>query len=181
MQRNGRGASFVQVLVTASCFLLLHSPFARCQNAAAPSAPGAAAADSAPDIRVLADSVRALQMQVQTLNSQVSELRAAEEREHAEARELRSELSRATAKSVAPPNVSHDSYSLSATPENTPQAAVAAAGPAAVGPTSGEQTGTIEQRVTRLEDDQELTDAKVLEQSQTKVRSEERRVGKECR
>jgi hypothetical protein len=72
MQRNGRGASFVQVLVTASCFLLLHSPFARCQNAAAPSAPGAAAADSAPDIRVLADSVRALQMQVQSLNSQVS-------------------------------------------------------------------------------------------------------------
>jgi hypothetical protein len=171
MLGNGRGKSFVQVLVTASALLLLHSPFARCQNAAAPSAPGAAAADSAPDIRALADSVRTLQMQVQSLNSQVSQLRAAEEREHAEARELRSELNRATAKSVVPPNVSHDSYSSSATPENTPQAAVAAAGPAAAGPTSGEQTGTIEQRVTRLEDDQELTDAKVLEQSQTKVES----------
>ena len=171
MLGNGRGKSLVQVLVTASSLLLLHSPFARCQNAAAPSAPGAAAADSAPDIRALADSVRTLQMQVQSLNSQVSQLRAAEEREHAEARELRNELNRATAKSVAPPNLSHDSYSSSATPENTPQAAVAAAGPAAVGPTSGEQTGTIEQRVTRLEDDQELTDAKVLEQSQTKVES----------
>jgi hypothetical protein len=171
MLGNGRGKSFVQVLVTASSLLLLHSPFARCQNAAAPSAPGAAAADSAPDLRALADSVRTLQMQVQSLNSQVSQLRAAEERELAEARELRSELNRATAKSVVPPNVSHDSYSSSATPENTPQAAVAAAGPAAAGPTSGEQTGTIEQRVTRLEDDQELTDAKVLEQSQTKVES----------
>ena len=171
MLGNGRGKSLVQVLVTASSLLLLHSPFARCQNAAAPSAPGAAAADSAPDIRALADSVRTLQMQVQSLTSQVSQLRAAEEREHAEARELRGELNRATAKSVAPPNLSHDSYSSSATPENTPQAAVAAAGPAAVGPTSGEQTGTIEQRVTRLEDDQELTDAKVLEQSQTKVES----------
>jgi hypothetical protein len=171
MLGNGRGKSFVQVLVTASSLLLLHSPLARCQNAAAPSAPGAAAADSAPDIRALADSVRTLQIQVQSLNSQVSQLRAAEEREHAEARELRSELNRATAKSVVPPNVSHDSYSSSATPENTPQAAVAAAGPAAAGPTSGEQTGTIEQRVTRLEDDQELTDAKVLEQSQTKVES----------
>jgi hypothetical protein len=171
MLGNGRGKSLVQVFVIASSFLLLHAPFARCQNAAAPSAPGAAAADSAPDIRALADSVRALQMQVQSLNSQMSELRAAEEREHAEARELRSELNRATAKSMAPPNVSHDSYSSSATPENTPQAAVAAAGPAAVGPTSGEQTGTIEQRVTKLEDDQELTDAKVLEQSQTKVES----------
>jgi hypothetical protein len=171
MLGNGRGKSLVQVLVTASSLLLLHSPFARCQNAAAPSAPGAAAADSAPDIRALADSVRTLQLQVQSLTSQVSQLRAAEEREHAEARELRSELNRATAKSVAPPNLSHDSYSSSATPENTPQAAVAAAGPAAAGPTSGEQTGTIEQRVTRLEDDQELTDAKVLEQSQTKVES----------
>ena len=63
MLGNGRGKSLVQVLVTASSLLLLHSPFARCQNAAAPSAPGAAAADSAPDIRALADSVRTLQMQ----------------------------------------------------------------------------------------------------------------------
>src|SRR5580693_10562983 len=169
MLGNGRRKVFIHVLVTAS-FLLLYSPLGECQNASAPPAsPGAAPTDSAPDIRALADSVRTLQMQVQSLNSQVSQLRAAEEREHAEARELRNELNRATAKSVAPPNLSHDSYSSSATPENTPQAAVAAAGPAAVGPTSGEQTGTIEQRVTRLEDDQELTDAKVLEQSQTKV------------
>src|ERR1700691_6385102 len=133
MLGNGRGKSFVQVLVTASSFLLLHSPFARCQNAAAPSAPGAAATDSAPDIRALADSVRALQMQVQSLNSQVSELRAAEEREHAEARALRSELNRATANSVAPPSVAHDAYAFgTSSPENTaptPAAEGAAAGP----------------------------------------------------
>jgi hypothetical protein len=175
MQRNGRGTSFVQVLVTASSFLLLHSPFARCQNAAAPSAPGAAAADSAPDIRVLADSVRALQMQVQSLNSQVSELRAAEEREHTEARELRSELNRASGKSVAPPSVAHDAYAAAtSSPENTastPAAAVAAAGPAPAAPTSGDDGATTAERVTKLEDSQELTDAKVLEQSQTKVES----------
>src|ERR1700689_1108341 len=175
MQRNGRGKSFAQVLVTASSFLLLHSPFARCQNAAAPSAPGVAAADAAPDIRALADSVRALQMQVQSLNSQVSELRAAEEREHAEARALRSELSRATAKSVAPPSMAHDAYAAAtSSPENTaptPAAALAAAGPATAAPTSGDEGATIAERVTKLEDSQELTDAKVLEQSQTKVES----------
>jgi hypothetical protein len=174
MLGNGHGKLFVQVLVTAGSFLLLHSPLARCQNAAAASAPGAVPTDSAPDIRALADSVRALQMQVQSLNSQVSELRAVEEREHAEARALRSELNRATAKSVATPSVAHDSYASVTTPENTvptAAAAVAAAGPAPVAPTSGDSAGAIEERVTKLEDNQELTDAKVLEQSQTKVES----------
>ncbi len=174
MLGNGRGKSFVQVLVTAGSLLLLHSPAARSQNAAATGAPGGVPRDTAPDLRALADSVRALQMQVQSLNSQVRELRAAEEREHAEARALRSELNRATAKSVTAPSVAHDAYASAESPESTAPtatAAVAAAGPAPVGPTVGADGATLEQRVTKLEDDQELTDAKVLEQSQTKVES----------
>jgi hypothetical protein len=178
MLGNGRGKLFAQVLVTASSFLLLHSPLVRCQNAAPTGAAGAVPTEPMPDVRALADSVRALEVQVRSLNSQVSELRAAEEREHAEARALRSELNRATAKSVAAPNVTHDSYSSTATPENTAQAAVAAAGPGASssttgtsGPTSSDEGATIAERITKLEDNQELTDAKVLEQSQTKVES----------
>jgi hypothetical protein len=171
MLGNGHGKLFVQVLLTAGSFLLLHSPLARCQNAAPTGAPGAVPKEPTPDVRALAESVRALQMQVQSLNSQVSELRAAEEREHAEARALRSELNRATAKSVPTPGVAHDSYSSMATPENTAQAAVAAVGPTPVAATSGEEGATIAERVTKLEDNQELTDAKVLEQSQTKVES----------
>jgi len=175
MPGTGRRELFVQVLVIA-VFVLLHSPLAQCQNAAAPPSPGAAPAESAPapDIRALADSVRALQAQVQSLNSQVSELRAAEEREHAEARALRSELNRATAKSVATPGVARDAYASAASPENTAPtaaAAVAAAGPAAAAPTSRDEGATIAERLTKLEDNQELTDAKVLEQSQTKVES----------
>jgi chromosome segregation ATPase len=134
MPGNGRRKPFVQALVIA-VFVLLHSPLAQGQNAAAPPSPGAAPAESAPtpDIRALADSVRALQAQVQSLNSQVSALRAAEEREHAEARALRSELNRATAKSVRTPDVARDAYASAASPENTAPtaaAAVAAAGPA---------------------------------------------------
>jgi hypothetical protein len=175
MPGNGRRKPFVQALVIA-VFVLLHSPLAQCQNAAAPPSPGAAPAESAPtpDIRALADSVRALQAQVQSLNSQVSELRAAEEREHAEARALRSELNRATAKSVRTPDVAHDAYASAASPENTAPtaaAAVAAAGAAAPAPTSSDEGATLAERVTKLEDNQELTDAKVLEQSQTKVES----------
>jgi hypothetical protein len=195
MAGTGRRKLFLQVLVTAG-LLLLRSPLAKCQNAPAASSPGAPSsaaalgapsADAMPDIRTLAESVRALQAQVQSLNSQVSELRTAEEREHAEARALRSELNRATAKLVTTPGSAHDAYASVTTPGNTsaesrslgndspentaPTAmtAVAAAGPAAA--TSSEQGGTIEERVAKLEDNLELTDAKVQEQSQTKVES----------
>jgi hypothetical protein len=171
MLGNGRRKVFIYVAITASS-LLLHSPLARSQNASAPPASlGAAPTDSVPDIRALADSVRALQAQVQSLNSQVSELRAAEEREHAEARALRNELNRATAKLVATPGQTHDAYAsvtapVNAPPENSALAAVAAAGPA-----TNEQGAALQQRITKLEDNQELTDAKVLDQSQTKVES----------
>jgi hypothetical protein len=186
MPGTGRRKLFAHVLVIAS-FLLLHPPLAKCQNAPPPptaAPPVAPGADAMPDIRTLAESVRALQGQVQSLNSQVSELRTAEEREHAEARALRSELNRATAKSSPTPGATpgatprptpsptHDAYAPAGAPENTApsaMAAVAAAGPAAE--SSSEQEGTIEERVTKLEDNQELTDAKVQEQSQTKVES----------
>ncbi len=102
MPGTGRRELILQVLVTAG-FLLLHSPLVRCQNATAPPSAGATPTEAMPDIRTLAESVRALQTQVQTLNAQMSELRAAEEREHAEARALRNELNRATAKLVATP------------------------------------------------------------------------------
>jgi len=170
MPGKARRELFLQVLLTAG-FLVLHSPLVRCQNAPAASPSGASPTDAMPDIRTLAESVRALQAQVQTLNSQVSELRAAEEREHAEARALRNELNRATAKLVTTPGVAHDAYAsatppVNASPENTAPTAVAA-----TPSTSGEQGGSLEERVTKLEDNQELTDAKVLDQSQTKVES----------
>jgi hypothetical protein len=175
MPGTGRRKLFVQVLVIAS-LLLLHPPLVKCQNAPTAAPPGAPGADAMPDIRTLAESVRALQAQVQSLNSQVSELRTAEEREHAEARALRNELNRATAKSVptpgATPAPTHDAYAPAGAPENTAptaMAAVAAAGPTAA--TSSEGGGTIEERVAKLEDNLELTDAKVQEQSQTKVES----------
>jgi len=179
MPGNGRRKLFVQVLLTASS-LLLHSPLAKSQNAGPPAAAGAVPVEAAPDVRALADAVRALQAQVQSLNSQVGELRAAEEREHAEARALRSELNRASAKLVVTPgvtpSVNHDAYASApaASPENTAPnavAAVAAAGPAPAGPVGRDEGATIAERVTKLEDSLELTDAKVQEQSQTKVES----------
>jgi hypothetical protein len=187
MAGNRCGIMFVRVLLTAS-LSLLHSPLVRCQNAPAagssgapaPSSPGAAPGEAIPDIRMLAESVRALQAQVQSLNSQVSELRSAEEKEHAEARALRNELNRATAKLVVTPGETHDAYTPVTPPESTSPVNTLSSNtdaesgsPAAVasGATSSEQGASLEERVTKLEDNQELTDAKVLEQSQTKVES----------
>jgi hypothetical protein len=168
--------------------LLLHSPLVRCQNAPPPASPGAPAPASPdtppsgtmPDLRTLAESVRALQTQVQSLNSQVSELRAAEEKEHAEARALRNELNRATAKLIVTPSATDDAYAPVTSPESTSSANALSANaePESSSPvaatstvTSNQQSASLEERVTKLEDNQELTDAKVLEQSQTKVES----------
>lgn len=170
MLRNGRRKLFLQVLVAAS-LLLLKAPIVQCQNAPGTAAPGAPPADTVPDVRTLADAVRALQAQVQNLNSQVGELRAAEEREHAEARELRNELNRATAKSVVAPREPTDAYAPMSSSANTSTSANSSTSAVPVPATSSAQGASLEERVTKLEDNQELTDAKVLDQSQTKVES----------
>ena len=61
-------------------------------STAAPSISPASEREARPEIRALADLIRDLQAQVQTLNSQLSELRTEEQRTSEEARDLRSEL-----------------------------------------------------------------------------------------
>src|ERR1700732_1209443 len=63
---------------------------------AAPSGPSPS--EATPEIRVLADMIRDLQTQVQTLNSQLSEVRTEQLRTSQEARELRYELDLAKAR-----------------------------------------------------------------------------------
>jgi len=166
---------FLQAL-TIGGVMLLHSPLVWCQIS-----PGivssSVAPDSAPDLKALAESLRSLQGQVQSLNAQVGELRAAEEQERMEVRELRTELrteprteiraelSHSTTNQIAKPNDSVDVYSstasLAKTPARESSTVLASADPHA----------PLEERVAKLEDNQQLTDAKVLEQSQTKVES----------
>ncbi len=99
------GATFRVCAIVAYLLLnsLLSCALARGQEAKA-AAQTAAAPDAASDLRTLADAVRGLQAQVQTLNSQVSELRTDEQRWHAEARELRSELEVTRAQLASHPN-----------------------------------------------------------------------------
>ena len=115
----------------------------------------------------LEDSVRALAVEVKNLNATVQDLRAEVSRSRQETSELRTELSAALerlspASRTASVAVSGASPASPATlPENRPSQA------SAVRPRN-----SAEERLTRLEEDQELLQAKVDEQHQTKVESQ---------
>ena len=125
------------------------------------------AAEPTGDVRALGNTVHELQAEVQALTSQLRELREDEERDRAETRELRSELERAPSSPATVADVSQRSdpyapYSLTRS-SGPPQTAE---------PTDGTaEAQTIEQRLASVEEDQQLIDAKIIEQSQTKVES----------
>ncbi len=88
MQSNTLSRFHFRLLVTA--VLLFFSPsLTRGQNAPSPPA-----VDSTPDLKALAESVRLLQSQVQSLNSQLSELRSGPQQALQEAAVLRRALNR---------------------------------------------------------------------------------------
>jgi hypothetical protein len=120
-----------------------------------------------PNVRALADSVRELQGQVQSLVEQLAELRAEELRDHAEARDLRQEL--ALVRDQRQPRIwpagSRDPYVGLSPQPNASLPAVTTAAP------DLPQEQSTEERLARLEENQQLADAKIAEQSQTKVES----------
>ena len=120
-----------------------------------------------PNARALADSVRELQGQVQSLVEQLAELRIEELRDRAEARELRQELvlARDQKQPRTGPAGIRDPY-VGLSPQ--PNASLPAVTTAALDPPQEQST---EERLARLEENQQLADAKIAEQSQTKVES----------
>jgi len=79
-------------VAASSLFLFCTVVYGQDASQAAPSSSPASEREAAPEIRALADLIRVLQAQVQTLNSQLSELRTEEQRTSEEARDLRREL-----------------------------------------------------------------------------------------
>lgn len=161
MQSNG-SRRLVLKLGVSTTLLLLGGVILRAQDAPA-SAP---ATEAAADVRKLADSIRELRDQVQVLNSRVSELRAEEERDREESRSLRLELERANRTAAsAQNNMGETGPYASRVPagdSSEPSTSSTASAPAA-------QNQDIAERVAKLEEDQQLADAELKEQSQTKV------------
>jgi len=130
-------------------FLVLTAAFAAC--AAVTDAQSGADQQPPPQSSV-ADSLRALQSQVSQLTSLVVELRDEVARSHAETVELRREFE-------------------AARPESSAASAATAAVESSGAGADSEPSQTIAQRLSKLEEDQELLSSKIDDQYQTKVES----------
>ena len=146
----------------ASLMLLPAGGHAAAQNLANAAASSASSAEEASEVRALAQTVRELQTQVQALTSEVTALRAgaADHRESPD-------LAKSALKDSPAATNTYDTYSavVSQPPINATAQAVSSV------PDSAPQPATLEDRVSRLEESQELAAANLQEQSQTKVES----------
>jgi prefoldin subunit 5 len=159
MQNNLRPQCLRNAFLTA--VLLSFSPFmGRGQTTQAPSS-----VDASGDVKSLAAAVQHLQSQIQSLNSQVSELRAAQQQALRQSEELRAELNRTKTQMVAG---NGHSYKPNDVLPSSAVASTATPVPAGKEQDAGE---SLDSRVSKLEDDQELLNQKIQEQSQTKVES----------
>lgn len=144
------------------------------QSPSPQTATGSPASAEPADLKALSSSIRELQSQVQSLTAQIGELRADEQRASAETRELRKQLELARSQpmqAAGTARTSEDRYAITGTTANTAGVAqVNGAGPA-ISEQENSTPHTIEQRLSNLEESQQLADAKLSDQYQTKVES----------
>ena len=159
MQRNRRPQIHLKVLATVA-FLAL-SPFpARCQSPATDSSSGELAAQ----LKSLVASLSQLQSQVQALSSQMTEMRTAQQQSLLEAEQLRAELNR-TREQLAAKTASLNQPGEPAPTQHpsSSSSSIAASGQL--------PEPTLQERISKLEDDENLMNDKIIEQSQTKIES----------
>jgi len=161
MQANVLANRCVRIFAFAGS-LLLYSAAAQAQEFREASATNSTEAPS--EVRVLADLIRGLQDQVQTLNSQLGDLRKEQERTSAEARELRRELDLVRAQGAPAPSGSMNSYSAPPAKESIAQSA-----PSSIVPRPPSQK--VEDRINDLQEGQEVMQGKIDDLYQTKVES----------
>jgi hypothetical protein len=177
MQTNQGFPLHFKAIATATLLACLPI-LARCQDAATASAP--VSTEFASDIKALVTSVNRLQSQVETLNSQMSELRNAQQEALREAEQLRAELNQTREQLAAKTGSAPRPYEASpktsqpssaSVPYSSSLSSASANSPGQAQSTGDSSQGDLQQRISKLEDDQELMNDKIVEQSQTKVES----------
>jgi hypothetical protein len=161
---------FLRVLLTASTTLLsLLLPLRGLAQATSNAAPSPGDASSGTDMKALTDLVRQLQSQLQGLNARVLNLEAKEKAAVTESQRLRAEL--AATKSNTGGLIVDNRYG-EVTTAIEPLAATGDLGMAKQGVSVPEKdTQTSDDRISQLEENLELANSKIREQSQTKVES----------
>ncbi len=158
---------YLALSIVAS-LLALPAP-ARSQEAAPSANSAPRATEPAADVRALSDAVRDLQSKVQVLRSQLIELRTQQDQARAEARDLRLELSLTRARFA--PGASGAYQPVSSSSLRTPLWPSSSVSPVEPAPAAPAQQQPATDRIGKLEEDQQLTDAKLNDQYQTKVES----------
>ena len=156
---------FVRICVVAGV-LFVCSAAVRAQEVRSAASSNPSASEVPAEIRALSDLVRGLQYQVQTLNSQLGNLRTAQERANEEARALRRELDLVKAQGTPAANSPLNSYSAPPVPLKESALQIGPA-PSAATP----QSQTADDRIAKLEEDQQVMEGKIDDQYQTKVES----------
>ncbi len=164
--RGERCGKLILKVFLAASLLCFSSPFVQAQEGRreAPSSPPPPESETAAEVRVLSDMIHDLQGQVQSLNSQLGDLRAQQQRTSEEALSLRHELDLAKAQMFPSSMESAGQYS-------TPGSVPINAPPGAASTLAAPQGATEAERISKLEENQDVIDAKVNDQYQTKVES----------
>lgn len=149
-----------RMVLTLICLVV---PSARSQENINVASSSPQSSETAPELRALSGLIHSLQEQVQTLNSQLTDLRAEQQRANAETRDLRRELDllRAQAVPVDKTVALYSKVSMRDLPEHSVMQ------PPPVAP----QQPNDENRIAKIEENQEVLEAKVNDQYQTKIES----------
>jgi hypothetical protein len=161
MQGKGYPKLSLRICVVAG-FLFLCSAVAQAQDVRSAASSSSSSSEAPAEVRALSDLIRGLQVQVETLNSQLGDLRAEQERANAEARELRRELNLLKAQGAPAPSGPLNPYSAPPAKESAGRLASASS-------TTPAQSQTPEDRIAKLEEDQQVMEGKINDQYQTKV------------
>jgi hypothetical protein len=163
MHVNGYPKVSLRILVIAGV-LFLRSVAAQGQEVRSAALSSSSAPEAPAEVRALSDLIRGLQAEVQTLNSQLGDLRREQERASTEARELRRELDLVKAQGAPAASGPLNPYSAPPAKESTVQ-------PSSASSPAPPQSQTAEDRLSKLEEDQQVTEGKINDQYQTKVES----------
>ena len=134
------------------------------RSAPSSALPASSTAEAPAEISALTGLIHDLQVQVQTLNSQIGDLKVQQEEASAESRQLRRELEAIKLQGAAAPGGPPNPYAI-------PTAKEIAAQPVAVDPSAQSQPQSSEDRISKLEEDQQVMDGKINDQYLTKVES----------
>jgi hypothetical protein len=163
MQRKSHRGILSNICMVAIS-LCLGSSMARAQQSRSSAPLSPQPSETVPELGALPELVRDLQMEVQALNSQLTDLRTEQQRTTEETRELRRELDLVRTQKVPVTDGPLNLYSKSGVRDLTEQ-------PFAPQSLATVEQGTTEDRVGKLQENQELIEAKVNDQYQTKIES----------